>query len=241
MRRRAKTGEGAGKARRRKTKNRRRHLGSASSLQKQLRERTRELTESLEQQTAVAEVLKVISTSTGDLQPVFDAILENATRICGAQFGNLFLLEGEDYRAVAVQGTPEYAAYWRGNPVLDAKDSAGIPLDRVRKSRRLLHIADMREDSSYREGNWRIVALVDSGGARTFASVPLVKDDEFIGAIAIYRHDVRPFTDKQIALVENFAAQGVIAIENARLLSELRQRTDDLSETLEQQTATRRC
>ena len=200
-------------------------------LLKELRQRTDDLSESLEQQTATSEVLKVISSSPGELEPVFNAMLENATRICEAKFGNLFLLEGDSYRAVAVQGERHYAAYYRTNPVVEVEDTTGIPLDRVRRGRQVLHISDMRNDVSYHDGNKRIVALVDNAGARTFLAVPLLKDNEFVGAIAMYRQEVQPFTDKQIELVQNFAAQAVIAIENTRLLKELRQ-------SLQQQTAT---
>src|SRR5450631_3791663 len=162
----------------------RRRKPSAADANEKIALLEHRLSEALAQQTATSEVLKVISSSPGELEPVFNAMLENATRICEAKFGNLFLLEGDSYRAVAVQGERHYAEYYRTNPVVEVEDTTGIPLDRVRRGRQVIHISDMRNDVSYHEGNKRIVALVDNAGARTFLAVPLLKDNEFVGAIA---------------------------------------------------------
>ena len=206
-------------------------------LLNELRRRTSDLTEALEQQTATSEVLHVISSSPGALEPVFAAMLASATRICEAQFGNLFLREEEAFRAVAWHGEPTYVNTWRGDALIIKTDVPDIPLARLVMTKQRVHVADLRLEATYKAGFAPLVALVDKGGARTLLIVPMLKERILVGAIAIYRQDVRPFNDKQIALVENFAAQAVIAIENARLLRELRERTEDvvkLNQHLEQ-------
>src|SRR5215468_1697972 len=194
----------------------------------ELHESTTGLTESLEQQTAISEVLQIIASSSGELKPIVQAMLANATRLCKASYGGMWLKEGDRFRNAAFHGPlPEaFLEQWRNATV-----SVTASLVRAAQSRKPFQVTDLRQDRSYLDGHPLSLSAVHVADILTVAFVPMLKGDEFVGVICVYRKEVRPFTDKQIELVQNFANQTVIALEQARLLNELRQ-------SLQQQTAT---
>src|SRR6516165_9970153 len=229
MRRRSRASSKTAKARSRMTVKRRttsKDMRRPSSSARGSAQLARERDEALEQVSGASEVLKVIGSSSGDLKPVFQTMLAKAVGLCQAKFGVLWLREGDRFRSVALHNVPVSQRHARERePLVQFGPHSGS--GRAIRTKRAVHIPDLMNDEGYLKRDPRLIALVETGGARAAVLTPLLKDNEVIGILVVFRQEVGPFTDKQIAVVENFAAQAVIAIDNARLLNELRQRTTD--------------
>src|ERR1051326_994707 len=201
-----------------------------AELRRRLDECASERDEALQRETAAAEVLQAINSSPGDLAPVFDAMLERAMALCSAEYGHIYTFDGQQFHAVAIKGQTEFVSWRRQRGAIRPEGDGSSPLERLIAGERALQVADVWDEQAYRT-HPRFRELVDTSGIRSIAAAALHKEGSLLGAIIVYRQEVRPFSDKQIALLQNFAAQAVIAMENARLITETR-------EALEEQTAT---